>query len=57
MRVGRRRPVGRPRKKWNDCVIEDMNLSGMERQVVQDRQMWNSVIAYPTPSWMGKRRP
>ena len=30
VRVGGRRPVGRPRKKWSKCMVEDMNLLGVE---------------------------
>ena len=49
-RVGGQRPAERPRKKWSDCVMEDMNLLGVEEHVIQDRQMWKTVIAHPTPS-------
>ena len=48
--VGGQRLPGRPRKKWNECVIEDMNLLGVEEHAVQDRRMWKAVITHPTPS-------
>ena len=50
------RPVGRLRKKWSECVMEDMNLCGVEEYVKQDKQMWKAVTACPTPSKMGKYR-
>ena len=36
VRVGGRRLAGRPRKKWCDCVMEDMNLLEVEGHLVQD---------------------
>ncbi len=44
MRVGGRRPVGRPRKKWSECVREDMNVLGLEEDMAQ-YQMLRTVIA------------
>ena len=44
VRVGGRWPAGRPRKKWSDCVMEDINLLGVEEHVAQDRQMWRAFI-------------
>ena len=32
------------------CVMEDINLLGVEERVTQDRQMWRALIAHPTPS-------
>ena len=43
VRVWGRQPAGRPRNKWCDCVMEDMNL-------VQDQWMWRAFIAHPIPS-------
>ena len=39
MRVGWQGSAGRPRKKWSDFVMEDMNLLGVKEHVVQDRRM------------------
>mgnify|MGYP001800138913 CR=1 FL=1 len=50
VRVWKRRLLGRPRKKWNEYVMEDMNLLGVEEHVVQDRRLWGAVIARLTPS-------
>ena len=33
VRVGGQRPVGRPRKKWSNCVMEDMNWLRVEEHV------------------------
>ncbi len=48
LRVKRRRPPGRPKKKWSGCVREDMNLLEIEEHMVQDRKWWRTVIARPT---------
>ena len=50
LRVTGRRPVGRPKKKWNSCAMEDMNILGIAEHMTQDRQLWRTVIARPTPS-------
>ena len=50
VRIGGWQPVGRPRKKWSGCVMEDMNILGIEEYMAQDREMWRTVIARPTPS-------
>lgn len=43
-----RRPVGRPRKRWSDCVREDtvrlLRRSDWEN-IAQDRPGWRSVVA------------
>ena len=49
IRVEGRRPVGRPKKRWNKYVEEDMNLLGIEEGMAQDRQLWKTVIASRTP--------
>ena len=36
VRVGGQCMAGRPRKKWSDCVMKDINLLGVEERVVQD---------------------
>ena len=37
VRVGRRWPAGRPGKRCSICVMEYMNLLGVEEHVTQDR--------------------
>ena len=36
VRVGGRWLAGRPRKKMSNCMVEDMNLLGVEEYVTQD---------------------
>ena len=50
VRVGGQQPEEKPWKKWEECVMEDMNLLGVEEHVAQDRQMWKAIIACPAPS-------
>ena len=47
VRVWRRRLAGRPRKKWSDCVMEDM--LGVEKHVVEDQLLWRVVITHLAP--------
>ena len=44
VRVGKWQMVGRPKKKWSECVM-DRNLLRVlvEVHVVQDQQMWKAV--------------
>ncbi len=49
MRVGGRRPVGRPRKKWSEVVREDMNVLEIVKDMAEDWEMWRPVIARSTP--------
>ena len=37
VRVGGRRLARRNRKKWSNCVMEDMNLLGVKDRIPQDR--------------------
>ena len=49
VRVGGRGSVGRPRKEWSECVIEDMSLLGLKKHVAEDQWMWKATVA-----WLGK---
>ncbi|MPC27829.1 hypothetical protein E2C01_021013 [Portunus trituberculatus] len=40
---------GRPKKRWRECVMEDMNLLGIDEHMAQDHQLWKAVITCPTP--------
>ena len=44
VRVGGQRLVGWPRKKSSECMMEDLNLLGVEKHVAQDRHMWKAVL-------------
>lgn len=54
VRVEGRRPVGRPRKTWRRCVMEDMNSLRIGEDMAQNRELWRAVIARPTPR-VGRR--
>ena len=49
MEVGGRRPVERPKKTWMKCIQQDMDLLGVNEELVQDREEWRRVITRPTP--------
>ena len=36
LRVEGQQPVGRPKKKWSGCVMEDLNILGIEEYMAQD---------------------
>ena len=44
--------VGKPKKKWRACLIDDINTLGIEEHMTKDRQLWKAVITSPTPSQM-----
>ena len=45
-----RRPVGRPRKRWKDNVMEDLEKVGIQNPVeewedlARDRRMWRGLV-------------
>jgi hypothetical protein len=50
--VGRRegtRPLGRPRRRWEDNIIMDLQEVGWERMdwidMAQDRDRWRAVVS------------
>ena len=45
-----RRPLGRPRLRWSDCVKQDLQLLGVAdperwREMAQDRRRWRLLVA------------
>ena len=40
MEIEGKRRRGRPRKRWMDCIHEDMNHLGMVEEWTQDRPRW-----------------
>lgn len=49
MDVGGRRKRGRPRRRWMDCVNEDLREKGLTREEVQDRAAWKRLTKYIDP--------
>ena len=39
-----RRPRGRPKKTWNDCVQSDLSADGVPETAAKDRARWNTII-------------
>ena len=44
-----RRPVGRPRKRWWDCIREDLTATGLHAEDAQDRARWRRGIRAADP--------
>ena len=45
-----RRPIGRPRLRWADCIKQDLQLLGVAnperwREMAQDRRRWRLLVA------------
>ena len=49
MEVQGRRKRGRPRKRWRDCVREDMREKGIVEAEAQDRGRWRRLIRNGDP--------
>lgn len=45
-----RRPRGRPKKTWKECVNQDMAAAGVQETAAADRAVWKSVIKRLTSS-------
>ena len=52
MIVGRRKR-GRPRRRWQDCIKEDMKMVGVREEDAMDRNKWRSRICTGDPTPMG----
>ena len=48
MVVGRRKR-GRPARRWNDCVREDMKIVGVTVEDALDRKRWKRLIRTGDP--------
>ena len=44
LKVEGKRPVGRPRKTWDEVVTEDMEAWNLEREMAQDRVTWRRAL-------------
>ena len=50
MKVERRRKQGRPRRKWMDCVREDLEEKQSRTEDAADRLRWKRVTTNGTPA-------
>ena len=44
-----RRPPGRPRLRWTDCIVKDLEMLGVDnprnwRETAQDRSRWRLLV-------------
>ena len=51
-----RRPKGRPKKTWKECLKQDMAAAGVHETAAEDRAEWRAVINRLTSSEEGTRR-
>ena len=49
LQVAGTRPRGRPHKRWMDCVMDDLNLSGLCMEDAADRAKWRRGTAKADP--------
>ena len=45
-----RRPRGRPKKTWKECLKQDMAAAGVQATTAEDRAAWRAVINRLTSS-------
>ena len=45
-----RRPRGRPKKRWKDCIRDDLAAAGVQEDAAGDRAGWSAVIKRLTSS-------
>ena len=43
-----RRPRGRLKKSWSDCVRGDILAAGVQEAMAQDRAVWRTAISFLT---------
>ena len=58
MRVPEKKPRGRPRGRWMDCVRRYMDMQALRitPEDVQDRTFWKSRIRAADPTMWGKAK-
>lgn len=49
LNVEGKRPRGRPKRRWMDCVTEDCRQKGLEFEDAQDRTLWRGKIKMSDP--------
>ena len=51
-----KRPRSRPRKKWHDCVRQDLADAGVSEDLAAKRNEWRAAVDRLTSSNEGRRR-
>jgi hypothetical protein len=41
---------GQPRKRWMDCVKNDMKIKGVNMEMTSDRRKWKKNTCYADPT-------
>jgi hypothetical protein len=41
---------GRPRKRWMDCVKDDMRIKGVSMELTSDRREWKKKRCFADPT-------
>jgi hypothetical protein len=41
---------GRPKKRWMDCVKDDMRIKGVSMEMTNDRREWKEKTCYADPT-------
>ena len=49
MEIPGKRPPGRPMRKWEESVKDDLKCLNIEEESVRDREVWKKLIGRPTP--------
>ena len=49
LQTGRRRR-GRPKRRWKDCISEDLRAAGVQPEDAQDRAKWRGEIRTGDPT-------
>ena len=49
LEVAGRRPRGRPKKRWKDVVLQDMQQLNINEDMAMNRDNWRRYVARPTP--------
>ena len=54
--VDGRRPIGRPRRTWGDCIREDLQTAGISEELAKNRSECRRAINCPIPGLGNKGR-
>ena len=49
IQVEGRRARGRPKRRWNDCIVEDLREKSLQQEDVMDRREWRRRVRNSDP--------